>query len=114
MSATYTTPGGRGRRVCSAREFIAHAFMPYGAWTDAAGREILFNRSYEPLWTRQNGVVSPIDPTDWIAGIKVQRWFYQGGKTTGQIIQIGTSVLMEWGVRSDFQKTDTDRYREPK
>jgi hypothetical protein len=40
---------GKNRRL---RE---HRWLPYGMWTCVDGREVLFNRSYRPIWQRRPG-----------------------------------------------------------
>jgi hypothetical protein len=52
--------------------------LPYGIWTTADGRQVLFNRFYEPLLQRAAGdlLALPADPTEWVRDIQLQRWFY--------------------------------------
>lgn len=54
--------------------------LPYGMWTCADGREVLFNRHYQPIWQRVNGTVSPADSTEWVSWTK-QHWFYLDADT---------------------------------
>ena len=52
------------------------ATLPYGIWTCADGREVLFNRYYKPIKQRTaDGTVSVPSPTDTVPWIK-QVWFY--------------------------------------
>jgi hypothetical protein len=34
--------------------------LPYGAWLAADGSEVLFNRSYFPIWSRKDGIVTEL------------------------------------------------------
>jgi hypothetical protein len=46
----------RGREVMAGkREAMIMMHLPYGLWTCEDGREVLFNRFYEPLWERRPG-----------------------------------------------------------
>jgi hypothetical protein len=52
---------------------------PYGIWTTAEGREILFNRYYEPIY--QRNLQSNLHPTsadmnEWVKNIVSTRHFY--------------------------------------
>jgi hypothetical protein len=50
--------------------------LPYGKWTCADGREVLFNRGYKPIWERcPGGAARPADRSEWIPWLK-QEWFY--------------------------------------
>lgn len=50
--------------------------LPYGRWRCADGREVLFNRAYEPLWSRINGEVVQADPGERVQGIEEQLFFF--------------------------------------
>jgi hypothetical protein len=49
--------------------------LPYGKWTCADGREVLFGRSYIPLLQRLDGTVSEADRSERVPFVK-QTWFY--------------------------------------
>lgn len=50
--------------------------LPYGKWTCADGREVLFNRRYIPLWERSpSGVVAPANPKERVPKVR-EEWFY--------------------------------------
>ena len=72
------SPGGRnwfGTRSL----FVRKCYLPYGMWTCADGREVLFNRFYEPIWQRYKGAPAErADPTEWVKFIK-QSFFYNDG-----------------------------------
>jgi hypothetical protein len=54
-------------------------FMPYGMYVCADGREVLFNRLYEPILQRRPGEgVSEIDRKEYVESIR-QGWLYGGG-----------------------------------
>jgi hypothetical protein len=60
---------GRGGRIRSA--------MPYGCWTAADGRQVLFNRDYIPILER-SAPGQPADPADaleWVPWVE-QIWFF--------------------------------------
>jgi hypothetical protein len=72
--------------------------LPYGKWTCADGREVLFNRWYEPLWQRHPGSPpEPADPMEWVRWIR-QEWFYDDGTRDKQKIGRGEAALAEWGL----------------
>lgn len=50
--------------------------LPYGLWVCGSGRQILFNRFYNPIWQKINGVVSVADQEEWVKDVIEQRWFY--------------------------------------
>ena len=50
--------------------------LPYGLWTCADGREVLFNRHYQPLLERFNcGMAMFANRREWVT-FTSQRWFY--------------------------------------
>jgi hypothetical protein len=50
--------------------------LPYGKWTCADGREVLFNREYQPIMQRKDGVVSYADHGEWVENIVSHEYFY--------------------------------------
>jgi hypothetical protein len=51
--------------------------LPYGKWTCADGREVLFNRDYKPIFQRlADGRVTHANPTEWVRWI-TQEWFFE-------------------------------------
>ena len=54
--------------------------LPYGVWTCADGREVIFNRFYRAVWQRINGAVLAADPNEWVRWTS-QCWFYSDGDT---------------------------------
>lgn len=49
--------------------------LPYGLWTCADGREVLFNRNYQPIWERHRGIVVESDRHEWV-DFTADAWFY--------------------------------------
>jgi hypothetical protein len=60
----------------SAAELVIWRDLPYGLWTCASGREVLFNRGYNPMWHREPG--QPAEPVHWDTWVDFVRsgWFY--------------------------------------
>jgi hypothetical protein len=52
------------------------SYLPYGKWTCADGREVLFNRAYKPIWQRRNGRVEIADAREWVKDIQGEEWFF--------------------------------------
>jgi hypothetical protein len=53
---------------------------PYGKWTCADGREVLFNRQYHPILERQSDLaVRTANPSEWVAW-KTQDFFFDDGQ----------------------------------
>ena len=53
--------------------------LPYGVWICADGREVLFNRSYTPIWERRPGErARRANPSEWVQSVE-QRWFFNDG-----------------------------------
>lgn len=72
--------------------------LPYGKWTCADGREVLFNRFYEPIWQRRpNESPMPADPHERVLWID-QVWFYDDGVRDRQKTKYAEAVLSEWGL----------------
>jgi hypothetical protein len=66
-----------GRRfLATAAEFDRWNNLPYGRWTCADGRVVLFNRFYEPIYQRYpGGPLRDTDPAEWVPYTQ-QEWFY--------------------------------------
>jgi len=54
--------------------------LPYGLWICDDGRQILFNRYYEPLWQRVGNITWPADREEWVK-FREQSWFYADSHT---------------------------------
>jgi hypothetical protein len=77
------------------------ATLPYGKWTCADGREVLFNRWYGPIWERSAaGVVRRANPGEWVQFERVE-WFYTDGNSprrSPKTVRRCVAVLKSWGV----------------
>jgi hypothetical protein len=74
--------------------------LPYGVWRCADGREVLFNRDYQPFLQRLAGVVS--DAQLERVSFVDQRWFYRDSDLRHPILL--RRRLMD--VLSAFQRGD--------
>jgi hypothetical protein len=104
MYVKTTTSGGRvyyaSRRECELRERL-----PYGMWTCEDGREVLFNRWYQPIWERYPGkLATAADPNEWVPWSS-QEWFFDDANLPWNKHEAGRrslarcrAVLREWGV----------------
>lgn len=86
-----------GQRCLTSRgEFDVMNNLPYGAWTCADGREVLFNRFYEPIWQRSPGAEpTEADPKERVRFI-AQRWFYTDHTKAKR--PAGKAALAAWGI----------------
>lgn len=68
---TYKSIGGN-KYLCNADTAVRWTFLGYGVYILPDGREIVFNRHYEPLWYRngKHGQIMPADPTERIGSEK--------------------------------------------
>jgi hypothetical protein len=72
--------------------------LPYGKWTCADGREVLFNRFYEPIYQRYpQGSAEAADRNEWVPW-KRQEWFYDDGDSERRAIKYAEAILAEWGL----------------
>src|SRR5580765_4964173 len=89
-----------GRQVFTSKaDFIRRNDLPYGIWTTEDGRQILFNRFYEPIWERRDGQApTPADPTEWIKGPATQHWFYGDEHGDPAKRRRALAALKDWGI----------------
>ena len=68
----------------------------YGRWRCYDGREVLFNRSYRPLWERRPGEpVKMADPGEWVNwDTETFYWDDRAGGTSER----GHRLLKKWGL----------------
>jgi hypothetical protein len=53
--------------------------LPYGKWTCADGREVLFNRDYQAIWQRYPGrQACEADPFEWVEWLSAENYFDDG------------------------------------
>jgi hypothetical protein len=80
--------------------------LPYGKWTCSAGREVLFNRNYHPIWQRQpDGSVSAADRSERVQWCR-QEWFYDDGNppwVNKESLEKCEAILCEWVALIDNQ-----------
>ena len=71
---------------------------PYGKWTCADGREVLFNRRYKPIWQRRlGGAAEPAGPTERVP-FKSENWFYKDGHREAEKLTRSAAALRDWGI----------------
>lgn len=94
----FYSPGRGSPILCSPSLFLCWAFHPYGIWTTEAGREVLFNRFYEPIWERlPDGTVRKADGGEWIPWVS-QRWLYDDGASQAAAKKTSLQTLVAWGL----------------
>jgi hypothetical protein len=75
--------------------------VPYGRWVCGDGREVLFNRCYQPIWQRRPGApAEPANPDEWVPWI-TQAWFWDDYDHPGRNRKTLTKVnklLKSWGL----------------
>ena len=111
------------RELCRSR-------LPYGMWVDATGRQVLFNRRYQPIWQREPGAkAKTIDPGEHIPYVS-QIWFYNDGCTPWhnaksrwcclRVLQAWGAERLHWGLldwimrRNEMTFRLPGHYREPR
>lgn len=55
--------------------------LPYGKWTCKDGREVIFNREYQPIYQRINGEVSYADRDEYVKDIETCEMFWHDGNS---------------------------------
>ena len=78
---------------------------PYGIWTCADGREVLFNRQYWAILERYPGKpAKPAKPGEWVEWTE-QDWYFNDGNPPWRRDRIGSQtlarvnkILAEWGL----------------
>jgi hypothetical protein len=80
------------------KRFDPNSVLPYGKWTCADGREVLFNRFYGPIWQRSDGLTTAADSTEWVKHIQ-QEWFYSDGTPRRGLQSRLNQILDDFGVR---------------
>lgn len=79
---------------------------PYGKWTCADGREVLFNRAYWPILERSGSgqPVRPAHPGEWIGFTEQERFFndydspWSSRPERAATVERINGVLRDWGV----------------
>lgn len=77
---------------------LRQIFMPYGRWTCADGREVLFNREYTPIWQRRPGQsAKPAKPGEWVEHVGSEMIYSDSDKEDVKRAK-GAAVLAAWGL----------------
>jgi hypothetical protein len=81
---------------------MAGPYLPYGIWRCANGREVLFDRSYRPLYQRlPNGKVKDADPGEWVEFEQQEILFPDGALPPYrryEAVKHLRSILVDWGL----------------
>jgi hypothetical protein len=86
------------RRMDCKPEVATRWLMPYGIWTCADGREVLFDRIYKPICDRRAGEQPKFcDPDEWVSWVKQDR-FYDDSDEESDRRKAAQSALVDWGV----------------
>ncbi len=75
--------------------------LPYGKWTCADGREVLFNRHYKSIWQRAPGTPAEAANPDERVKFEKEDWFYDDANPPWKIKATRLTcerVLVDWGV----------------
>jgi len=98
----------RARRAADeTRVTLTEATLPYGIWTCRDGRQVLFNRHYDPIWWRYPGQpATAADPNEWVMWIEQDFFFNDGdapwdgwnGQAHAKARARCSAVLKSWGV----------------
>jgi hypothetical protein len=96
----YVTRGGQPIVTSSKRVFTRWNEMPYGVWRAKDGREVLFNRFYEPIWARAASGASPEPAALDQRNIGKSVWFYNDGHSDAEKVRRAAAVMTEWGLPS--------------
>lgn len=78
----------------ASRQFLR---VPYGMWTCEDGREVLFDRYYQPIWERRPGAtVTLADPYERV-DFSEQTYFWSEDATAlADRLRVSAQVLIEW------------------
>jgi hypothetical protein len=73
----------------------ARRTLPYGIWYCKDGREVLFNREYQPIAQRKNGVTAFADRSEWVMDIEraVMLWDDSSDPTNYLVKHLGYMAL---------------------
>ena len=79
-------------------------YTPYGLWRCADGREVLFDRSYCPIYSRRPGERAELaDPDEFVPDIVKEQHFWVDGRQQPERSHATRrkldKILKSWGVR---------------
>lgn len=80
------------------QDFALRNDLPYGVWLCENGREVLFNRFYEPLFERRGEKVREADPQEWVEGVLQKSFFYRDETPDKEKREAATKALLDWGL----------------
>lgn len=78
--------GGTRKLTYFAIKHIARRELPYGKWTCQDGRVVVFNREYQPILQRKNGVLSYADRNEQVGNIVEAEMFYHDGNDPSMLL----------------------------
>lgn len=92
----YLTRKGQ-TRITSLKIFL-RTQLPYGQWTCADGRVVLFDRDYAPICEKYPGT-EPVmcDGKQWVKWTS-QEWFYDDFTPEHIKRKTGEQILRQWGM----------------
>lgn len=64
---------------CFVIEHSARRTLPYGIWTCESGRQVVFNREYQPILQCENGVYSYANQSEWVKDMVKTEYLYHDG-----------------------------------
>lgn len=82
--------------------------LPYGRWTCPDGREVLFDRWYQPIWQRMPGETATAADREERVGFTREEWFYTDADTPWRSkagLARCMAVLHDWGVPEPVAST---------
>ena len=90
---------GKKEDIQHAKDWAIRNYLPYGIYI-CDDCEVLFDRGYSPMYRRKNGVVTAVNPNEWIKYTS-QIWFYDDSTSpvrNKKTIERCIAVMREWGV----------------
>lgn len=73
--------------------------LPYGVWTCADGRQVMFNRQYHPMYERmKSGRATQADPSEWIENIKRHSYLYDDSAPLYLRMKLAAALLKKWRI----------------
>lgn len=90
-------------------------YLPYGIWYKKDDTKVLFNRNYNPIWSKSpDGEISKPDPKMWVDFID-NKIFYEGTNLYWdhpKIVEIAKKVLLDWGISPKDRPVNCNSYYE--
>lgn len=71
--------------------------IPYGMWRCANGREVMFNREYNPIFQKMPGEgVTAAKPKEFVLEIVFEGFFFVDGEHPEIVVFHSMKGLMDW------------------